>query len=78
MWSSNKDEYLSNANVGLLGETFSLPASFPSAPSTINTLLIIGGLGLKMRLMRSFFNYQMKPVGPLLGHSGGQTRSNSF
>lgn len=28
--------------------------------------------------MRSFFNYQMKPVGPLLGHSGGQTRSNSF
>lgn len=31
-----------------------------------------------MRLMRSFFNYQMKPVGPLLGHSGGQTRSNSF
>lgn len=28
--------------------------------------------------MRSFFNYQMKPVGPLLGQSGGQTRSNSF
>lgn len=57
-------------------DVFSFPSS--SSSSTINTLLIIGGLGLRMRLMRSFFNYQMKPVGPLLGQSGGQTRSNSF
>lgn len=75
MWSSNKEEYLSNTTRVFLGETFSPP---PTPPSTINTLLIIGGLGLRMRLMRSFFNYQMKPVGPLLGQSGGQTRSNSF